>query len=239
MPPRPREDLFPASDSISDCDVVYLRNQARIGIVIRTAGHQAIHVRQQNQQIRSEAAHHERAQLVIIAETRVAVGHFQFFSGHGVVFIDDRNHFHVQQRHQGVLQIAEARGVGEVLRGQQHLRRDETVLRESLLVQIHQPALADCGKGLLLDQQVALLLMQRVSAQRNRAGRDDENLPAGVTSVREIFNQFGDAVERESAFAVEEEIGAQFDNNARSVSNSLRIVRFRPSSSSPGCAAVP
>ena len=179
-------------------------------------GNQAVHVRQQDEKVRSETAHHQRAQLVIIAETVVRIRFFEFFGGHRVVFIDDRNDFHVQQGHQRVSKIAKRVGLEKSCEVSSTCAAIRPCFGKALLVDIHQPALSDGGKGLFVHEQGASS-MQRTRSQRNRAGRDHQDLAPGETRARKIFDERADAVERKRVFAVEEEIGSEFDDDAARV----------------------
>src|SRR5688572_9129725 len=105
---------------------------------------------------------------------------------------------------------------------------------ESLLVEIHQPALPDGSKGLFLHDHIRLSLVEGIGSQSHCAGGHYQNLAPRLPGGRQIFNQGGNTIECERAFAVEEKIRSKFDNNAGSVSNAVAhqfiIARIRRSS---------
>ncbi|MNV22697.1 hypothetical protein D3C71_1136840 [compost metagenome] len=116
-------------------------NQLGIRIVARIGVEHAIAIRQDHQQVCLDKVRHQRRQGVVVAET-------DFVGDHGVILVDDRNDFELDQCAQGTAGVQVALAVGQVVVGQENLRRVPAMLGKARLPGLHQPHLADCGGSL-------------------------------------------------------------------------------------------
>src|SRR4030095_16381568 len=111
---------------------------------------------------------------------------------------------------------------------------------KTLFIKIHQPALTYRSKGLLLDEDIGLSLMQGIGSQSDCAGRHDKDLTAGFSCSRQVLDQRSYTIERERALAVKEQIRSEFDNNPRSVANAVphQFIMARIRRSSLRCSST-
>ena len=78
-------------------DFLDLRDEFGIGIFARIVSEEAVDIGEENQQRGFEFTHDKRAELVVVTETAAAIGYFKFARRDRVVFVDDRNHTHIEQ----------------------------------------------------------------------------------------------------------------------------------------------
>src|SRR4029434_471448 len=120
------------------------------------------------------------AEFVVVSETGTAIRNFQLRCRHGVVFIDDWDHTHIEKRRQGVTKIQIAVPAGKVFFCEENLRRRQPVFGKALFVKIHQTALSDSGQGLFLyERSIRCAYLQRVSPKCNSSRGYDDNLASG------------------------------------------------------------
>ena len=162
-------------------------DEPRIRVSVRVAVIQSVDVREQDQQIRTDGGSHDGRETVVLAD---GVVHADLVRRHGVVFIDDRQRPQLQQPRERVAHVAAALLTADVLAGQQQLRHNMIVLREELIVKIHQLALADGGRGLLARHiRRTAGQIELADAHADRAGRDENDLVTCIFQVAEHFAQ--------------------------------------------------
>ena len=134
----------------------------------------AVHRRQNHQQIGGQQRRDERGELVVVAE-------LDFGERHGVVFVDDRDDAATEQRDERVARVEMAFVVFQVVVRQQHLRDVQTVCGKKFFVNRHQPRLADGGAGLKFGEFArALFVAERAHAGADRAAGDEHDFLAGL-----------------------------------------------------------
>ncbi len=151
--------------------------------MLRVAGVERVHVRQQQQRVGLDQRGDQRGQPVVVAEPDLV-------GGDGVVLVDDRYRAEVEQPAQRPVRVAVVHPPGDVVDGQQHLPDGEPVAGERLRVRLHQQSLADARRG-LLGGQVARPLAepQRCQTGGDGAGGDEHDL-AGLRAIaRERVDQ--------------------------------------------------
>ncbi len=131
-------------------------------------------VGEEQQQVGVDEVGHQRRKVVVVA-------HPDLLGGDGVVFVDDRNRALVQQRGERVARVQVAAAVGQVRAGEENLGDGQGVQAEDLLVERHQPRLADRRQHLLGGQPFGELgEAQPLAAGRHRAGGDQQHLAAAL-----------------------------------------------------------
>ena len=83
----------------------------------------------------------KRRDAIVVAVTNLV-------AGNGVIFVHDRNATKFEQTNQRVSGVQILMTVGKVVGHQQHLRSNDTMTSELLVVLLHQPWLASSSKGL-------------------------------------------------------------------------------------------
>ena len=83
----------------------------------------------------------ESCQPVVVPETDLVVGN-------GVVLVHDRDDTELEQARERVTGMQVALAVGEIEWSQQHLAGEQALGRQSVLVDAHEPGLADGRQGL-------------------------------------------------------------------------------------------
>ena len=103
----------------------------------------------------------------------------------------------------------------DVLAGQQQLRYDVIILREELIIKIHQLALAD-GGGRLLARHIRRTSgqIELADAHADGAGRDKDDLMTCIFQVTEHFAQPLHALNVQPPGGVRQCGSADFDNDS-------------------------
>ena len=115
------------------------------GIAARIGGVEAVHVRQQDQQIRARQLGRPRRQPVVVAVT-------DLLGRHRVVLVDDGDDAVGQQGVDGGAAVQPAATAFGVVTRQQHLTGDQTVRLQRRRPGRHQQGLPDRGRRLLVLQ---------------------------------------------------------------------------------------
>ena len=158
-------------------------DQAGVGVAAGVAVVQAVDVRQQHQQIGGDGGRHRRRQGIVVADD-------DLIGGDGVVLVEDRQRAQLQQTAEGVVEILLPSAVGNVRRSDKELRHGVVILREQLVVDIHQLALSHGGRRLLgghiggTPRQIQL-----PHAHADGAGRHQNDLMPRVLQVAEHLAQ--------------------------------------------------
>ena len=143
------------------------RAGARVAVV------DAVDVGEQDERVGPGDVRDERRQPVVVAEA-------DLLGGHRVVLVDHRQDAEGQQPLHGLAGVLVVAAPGEVVGGEQHLADGDPVAGEGVGVGLHQPQLADAGRGLGGGEVTRPALdPQRRQAGGDRAGRDEDDLPAG------------------------------------------------------------
>ena len=116
-------------------------DQRGLGVEARVGGEHAVGVGEQHEQVGVDEVGDQRGEPVVVAEADLVVGD-------GVVLVDDRNHAELEQAGQRLARVQVLLAVHEVERREQHLAAHEAVGVERVVVDPHEPALADGGDGL-------------------------------------------------------------------------------------------
>ena len=137
MPPR----LDAAGGAARDLlelvvDLGHLLDQRRLGVVARIGAEQAGGVGQEHEQVGPEQVRDQGRQTVVVPETDLVVGD-------GVVLVHDRDDAELQQAREGVPGVQVALPVGEVERGEQDLAGEQALGGQGVVVDAHEPRLAD------------------------------------------------------------------------------------------------
>jgi pyrimidine oxygenase len=176
---------------------------ARVAVV------EPVHVRKQDQRLRSGHVRDQSGEPVVVAEPDLV-------RGHRVVLVDHREHAELKQPVERALRVPVVPAPHQVVRGEQHLAGADAVPGELRRVPCDQQPLADARRR-LLGGQVARPLPQaeRRHARRDRAGGDQQHLPAATDPGRESSGQRLDADVVDRATACGQRGGADLDHNSR------------------------
>ena len=122
-------------------DLDDLLDQRRVLVEAGIGGEQPGGVGEQHEHVGLHEVRHERGEPVVVAVADLVVGH-------GVVLVDDGNHPEIEQAAQGVARVQVLRAHAEVVRGEQHLAREEPVPAQDPADARHEQRLPDRGDGL-------------------------------------------------------------------------------------------
>jgi len=118
-------------------DALHALDEARFRIAIRIGRVKSIDVREQHQAVRAGHLGDAGGQAIVIAVANLG-------GGHRVIFVDDRNGFHRQQRFERGARIQIAGALLAVFQRQQNLRHRNAPALEQLLVRVRQANLPHC-----------------------------------------------------------------------------------------------
>ena len=156
---------------------------------VRVRVEQAVDVAQQHQQVRFAQFRHDGGQRVVVAQHLVGAG-LDLGGGHGVVFVDDGDNPHLQQRRERGAQVRRSLLVCHVAVRQQDLRRIAVVFREQFVVDVHHAALADRGRSLFEAQLLRPFRQSQLGrAHGDGAGTDQDHLVAFALQIRHGAHQ--------------------------------------------------
>ncbi|MNT04455.1 hypothetical protein D3C72_1390340 [compost metagenome] len=111
-------------------------DQLRIRVVARVGIEHAVAVGEDHQQVGFDQVGDQRGQGVVVTET-------DFVGDHRVVLVDYRHDAQLDQGAQGAARIEVTLAVGQVIVGQENLRRVPAMLGKARLPGLHQAHLAD------------------------------------------------------------------------------------------------
>ena len=133
-------------------------------------GVKALDVRKEHQKIRPRLHGNDRGKRIVIA-------HGDLRRGNGIVFIDDRQYAKLYQAVQGIGEIFISLFIFNIVTRQKDLTDVMPILRELLIVHIHQLALADRG-GRLLRRHIlrALGKAELTDTHADRARGNEDHL---------------------------------------------------------------
>ena len=155
------------------------RNQFCVGIGAGRRVVEAVDVGQQDQQIGARHGGDARGEAIIVAIA-------DFVGGDRVVLVDDGHRAPFQQFGDGRAGVEIAAALLGVLQRHQDLSGADAVIAEHFRPDPRQRDLADGGRALaFLELQRAARQFQAAAAERNRAGRDHQDVAA-------LAMQFGD-----------------------------------------------
>ena len=120
----------------------------------------------------------------------VVVAVNDFLDGDGVVFVHDRNHAEIKKPLESVDKVLAAVGVIDVVFCHQQLADAAPILREHLIVEIHQRALSDRRRG-LLSSRIARTFFQAelFNAYADCAGRDEHDALSGIGQIAQHLRE--------------------------------------------------
>ncbi len=138
MPPRP---MLPAAASFRvgrrAAGSSTLGQQLRFRVAPRIVFVDAVDVGEEHQQVGVAFGGEQGGEAVVVAEDLPLAGGGAV--GHGVVFVEDRQHSPAQQGFDGGAQVQVALAEVEVLFGEQHLGGEDLLFAEQLAPEGHQP----------------------------------------------------------------------------------------------------
>ena len=139
-------------------DLPHERDERRRAVVRRVAREEAVHVGEDDENVRPHLAHDERGEPVVVAEetARPLAFGLQLQRRDRVVLVQDRHGIQLEELLERRREILETRPVREVVFREEDLRREKAHLLESLFVHGHQAALPDRGAGLLERERARL-----------------------------------------------------------------------------------
>ena len=173
----------------------------------------AVDVGEQNQQVGLQQRGDHGGERIIVAENLV-LG-LNLVEADRVVLIDNWQCAQLQQRVEGALEVGTGYRVVHVCPGEQNLRHGAAVLREELVVEMHQLALSHGGRG-LLDRQLGgpLAHAQLHRAHADGARGDEDDLVPGAADIREYPRQMVHIPEVQTAGAVRQGRGTDLDHDS-------------------------
>ena len=173
--------------------------------------HDAIHGRENHEQVGGQQRRDERGQLVVVAELDLG-------ERHGVVLVDDGNHAVAEQRDERVARVEVALMVLEVVVREQHLRDVQVVRGKKFFVNGHEPRLADGGaRGERGGLGRAFFKAERAHARADRAAGDEHNLLAGLAQRGDLRDELFKLREVGLLAAVGQHARAELDHDAGDV----------------------
>jgi hypothetical protein len=179
----------------------------------------AVHGRQNHQQIRRQQRGDERGQFVVVAE-------FDFRERHGVVFVDDGNDAAAEQRDERVARVEMALVMFQVLVREQNLRDVQIVLAQKVFVNRHEPRLADSGAGLKFREFGGTRrVAERAHARADRAAGHEHDFLAGFPQRGDLRDELLQLRRINQFPAVGEHAGAEFDDKAETDLSGSRCTR--------------
>ena len=142
IPPLPRAVPVPpatASRAASTSAISSIRDAPLVET--RVGGEEPGRVGEQDEHVGVHEVRHERREAVVVAVANLVVGH-------GVVLVDYGNHAEIEEAPQRVTRMEVLRSHAEVVRGEQHLAREQPVLPEDRADPCHEQRLPDRGDRL-------------------------------------------------------------------------------------------
>jgi len=188
-------------------DAAHIPDQASRAIGI---GGQAANVREDDQPFRAGQDGDMGGKLVIVAKARAD----ELIIGNDVVFIEDGDDAFVRQQVlNAALDVAVERAAVQIEIGQQDLRDMNPGAPESLVVEPHQPGLAQRGTGLKFGHSGgAFGQCKKRHAATDRAGTDDEHFMAASAQLRDLGRQLLDLGQVDPTLGVAQNAGAELDH---------------------------
>jgi hypothetical protein len=108
-----------------------------------------------------------------------------------------------------------ARGIAEVILGEQDLCDGAAEAIEGAVIERHEPRLADGGAGLnLRDVGGPMRQAEPLHAETNGAGTDDEDFEAIGAESGDLLHQTAEQAEGHAAIAAHDDVGSEFDDDA-------------------------
>ena len=152
-------------------------------IVARVGRVKAVDIGQQHQHVGARHLRDAGGEAIIVAKADLG-------SGDRVVLVDDRHGAEAEQLGEGGAGIEMAASLLGVFQGQQDLRHRDAVASQRLLIGMRKTDLAGRRRGLLfLETQGATAQAEMAAPDRDRAGRDDDDLLPPSAAAREIIDQ--------------------------------------------------
>ena len=183
----------------------------RLGVGLAEVLQHAVHGGQNDQQIRRQQRRDQRGELVVVAE-------FQFGERDDVVLVDDRDDAVAEQRDQRVAGVEMAFVMFQVVVREQDLGDGQAVRAEELLVDRHEPRLADRGAGLQFGQVArALFVAQRAHARADGARGDQHDFSARLALLGDLRHQLLHLGKVRLLPAVGQDAGAELHHHARDI----------------------
>src|SRR5450830_507208 len=157
-------------------------DQFGMGVVARVGVEHTVAVGEDHQQVGFHQVGHQGSQGVVVAET-------DFVGDHRVVLVDHRDRLELHQRAQRTAGVEVALAVGQVVVGQQDLRRVKAVLGEAGFPGLHQAHLADGGSSLqFVHRAGARGPAEAAHPGGNRSGRDQHQLDTGLMQGHHLLD---------------------------------------------------
>ena len=186
----------------------------------RRAGVQAVHVREDHQQIRRDQVDHRRREAVVVSEA-------DLFGGDRVVLVHDRNDAERQQRQQGAARVEEALAVVEPAPRHEHLGDLPSIAREPPPVELREPDLADRRGGLLLGNRAARVgPAEGAAPHRDRPRADQHHLAPRIAELGNLAGDLREDPPPERA-PVREHAASDLDDDAPRVLRGLAELSHR------------
>ena len=163
--------------------------QLCVGMSLGVRVIKAVDIGEQDQKIRLTQLRHDGGQGVVIAQHLVVAG-FDLGGGDGVVFVHHRDDPHLHQGGEGAPQVLGPVLLLHVVAGQKDLGHGTIIFGKQLIIQVHHPALAHGGGGLLHTQLLwAFRKSQLCGAHGNGAGGHQNDLVAHAAEIGQGADQ--------------------------------------------------
>ena len=192
----------------SSVGINFFDDRNGFGIGLAEIFDDAVHGRENDEQIGGQQRRDQRGQFVVVAE-------FDFGERHGVVFVDDGHDAAVEQCDERVARVEMALVMFEVVMREQHLRDVQIVPREKFRVNGHEPRLADGGARLQFGEFAGpFFIAQRAHARADGAGGDEHDFLAGFSQRGDLGDELFQLRRVGLLAAVGEHAGAEFHDDA-------------------------
>ena len=204
-----RRGRHPDLVALERLEVGHLLDQPRRRVGARVRRVEAAGVGEQHEPVGADQDRHLGGQEVVVAERDLV-------RGGRVVLVDHRHHPPVEQLAQGVPRVEVVRARGHVEERQQHLRRLDPARLEQLVVVAVELALPDRRRRLqLLHRARPHRQLHQPHAARDRAGRHDDHVVAGVVARGDLVAERRQHVGAHLAGVVGDDARAELDDHGR------------------------
>jgi len=178
----------------------------RRGIAPRIAGIKPVDIGQQDQHVGAGHLRHPGGEAVVVAETDLG-------GGDRVVLVDHRHGAEAEQLGEGRAGVQMPPPLLGILQGQEDLRDGDVVAGQGLLIGMGEADLPGRGRRLLfLETQGAAAQPKMATADRDRAGRDDDHILVAGAAARDVIDQRVQPGAMDLAILIDEQGRADLDD---------------------------